>query len=140
MPTVGKDIDCWCILVFILVVYQFLLSLTCASTRTRAQQLRKFQAAAAFPITCGVFGNFADEVLEVVKIANHRRRMEGVHFISVHHILFGLLKSRVGDTIESILPDAAMNCFAGNPSKFPLYNVYMKSGDAARARGNYPVL
>ncbi|KAI8528730.1 hypothetical protein RHMOL_Rhmol12G0170000 [Rhododendron molle] len=65
--------------------------------------LQKFQEATTFPLTCGVFGNFADEVLEVVKIANHRRRMEGDRFIGVHHVLFGLSLSRVGATIQRIL-------------------------------------
>lgn len=71
----------------------------------------------------------------MVTIANHRRRMEGDRFIGVHHVLFGLSLSRVGDAIQRILPDAGMNCFDGNPSKFPLYDVYRKSGDAAWARG-----
>ncbi|KAF5937263.1 hypothetical protein HYC85_024769 [Camellia sinensis] len=96
----------------------------------------RFQEAVTFPLSCGVFGRFADEVIEVVQIADHERRMRDHRFINLKHILFGLSLSRVGETVQRILNDRPLNCLALKPVKVPIYIIYKLSGDVASVYGD----
>ncbi|CAL5357717.1 hypothetical protein CsSME_00047433 [Camellia sinensis var. sinensis] len=98
--------------------------------------LQRFQEAVTFPLSCGVFGHFADEVIEVVQIADHERRMRDHRFINLKHILFGLSLSRVGETVRRILNDRPLNCLALKPVKVPIYIIYKLSGDVASVYGD----
>ncbi|XP_028080821.1 uncharacterized protein LOC114282377 isoform X3 [Camellia sinensis] len=98
--------------------------------------LQRFQEAVTFPLSCGVFGRFADEVIEVVQIADHERRMRDHRFINLKHILFGLSLSRVGETVRRILNDRPLNCLALKPVKVPIYIIYKLSGDVASVYGD----
>ncbi|XP_028080826.1 uncharacterized protein LOC114282377 isoform X6 [Camellia sinensis] len=99
-------------------------------------KLQRFQEAVTFPLSCGVFGRFADEVIEVVQIADHERRMRDHRFINLKHILFGLSLSRVGETVRRILNDRPLNCLALKPVKVPIYIIYKLSGDVASVYGD----
>ncbi|XP_028080820.1 uncharacterized protein LOC114282377 isoform X2 [Camellia sinensis] len=99
-------------------------------------ELKISAEAVTFPLSCGVFGRFADEVIEVVQIADHERRMRDHRFINLKHILFGLSLSRVGETVRRILNDRPLNCLALKPVKVPIYIIYKLSGDVASVYGD----
>ncbi|GMQ00278.1 hypothetical protein CsSME_00047433 [Camellia sinensis var. sinensis] len=99
-------------------------------------ELKISAEAVTFPLSCGVFGHFADEVIEVVQIADHERRMRDHRFINLKHILFGLSLSRVGETVRRILNDRPLNCLALKPVKVPIYIIYKLSGDVASVYGD----
>ncbi|KAF5936773.1 hypothetical protein HYC85_024279 [Camellia sinensis] len=134
------EIAWWCILMFPVncLSTSSLTSLTCARTCACAcaQQLQHFQEAISFPLSCGVFGHFADEVIEVVQIADHERRMWDHRFIILKHILFGLSLSRVGETVQRILNDRPLNCLALKLVKVPIYIIYKLSGDVKSVYGD----
>ncbi|KAI7991971.1 hypothetical protein LOK49_LG12G00433 [Camellia lanceoleosa] len=98
--------------------------------------LQRFQEAVTFPLSCGVFGLFADEVIEVIQTADHERRMRDHRFINLKHILFGLSLSRVGETVQRILNDRPLNSLALKPVKVPIYIIYKLSGDVASVYGD----
>ncbi|GMP99459.1 hypothetical protein CsSME_00046921 [Camellia sinensis var. sinensis] len=98
--------------------------------------LQRFQEAVTFPLSCGVFGLFADEVIEVIQTADHERRMQDHRFINLKHILFGLSLSRVGETVQRILNDRPLNSLALKPVKVPIYIIYKLSGDVASVYGD----
>ncbi|KAF5936776.1 hypothetical protein HYC85_024282 [Camellia sinensis] len=99
-------------------------------------ELKISAEAVTFPLSCGVFGHFADEVIEVVQIVDHERRMRDHRFINLKHILFGLSLSRVGETVQRILNDRPLNCLALKPVKVPIYIIYKLSGDVASVYGD----
>ncbi|CAL5353493.1 unnamed protein product [Camellia sinensis] len=78
----------------------------------KASALKDFEKAVIFPLSDVCFGPCTDELTEVIKIANHERRMQGERFISVKHILFGLSLSSVGECVGRILNDRGLNCLA----------------------------
>ncbi|XP_028100976.1 uncharacterized protein LOC114300298 isoform X2 [Camellia sinensis] len=81
----------------------------------KASALKDFEKAVIFPLSDVCFGPCTDELTEVIKIANHERRMQGERFISVKHILFGLSLSSVGECVGRILNDRGLNCLGGFP-------------------------
>ncbi|KAG5549895.1 hypothetical protein RHGRI_015011 [Rhododendron griersonianum] len=78
---------------------------------------------------------FGEEVIKVVLIADHERRIQGRRFISLKHIMFGLSLSRVGEAVQKILNDRGLNKFTEKPPKMPIYFIYMLSSEAARSLG-----
>ncbi|GMP99460.1 hypothetical protein CsSME_00046921 [Camellia sinensis var. sinensis] len=116
-PSVEIEIAWWCILMFPVncLSTSSISSLTCACAC--AQQLQRFQEAVTFPLSCGVFGLFADEVIEVIQTADHERRI-------------------VGETVQRILNDRPLNSLALKPVKVPIYIIYKLSGDVASVYGD----
>ncbi|CAL5427215.1 unnamed protein product [Camellia sinensis] len=103
----------------------------------KASALKDFEKAVIFPLSDVCFGPCTDELTEVIKIANHERRMQGERFISVKHILFGLSLSSVGECVERILNDRGLNCLGGFPLKLSSFSIYKLSRDAATVLGNW---
>ncbi|KAI8556315.1 hypothetical protein RHMOL_Rhmol05G0243200 [Rhododendron molle] len=101
---------------------------------THTQQFAHFRKAVTFPLSRDI-GKFGEEVIKVVLIADHERRMQGRRFISLKHIMFGLSLSRVGEAVQKILNDRGLNEFTEKPPKMPIYFIYMLSSEAARSLG-----
>ena len=115
------------------------LSVSLSRASTCTLQLCCGQEFATFPISCGtIFGHFANDVFEVVWMADYERRTQGHRFISVHHILFALSLSRVSDFVDRILGER-LYCLAKEPSKVPIYIVYKLAADEASSLGNLPL-
>ncbi|KAF7113542.1 hypothetical protein RHSIM_RhsimUnG0117200 [Rhododendron simsii] len=110
------------------------LSDICKHTCAHTQQFIHFQKAVTFPLSCDI-GKFGEEVIKVVLIADHERRIQGRRFISLKHIMFGLSLSRVGEAVQKILNDRGLNKFTEKPPKMPIYFIYMLSSEAARSLG-----
>lgn len=97
--------------------------------------LVEFQKAVTYPLACGEFGTFGEEVFKVVQIADHKRRIQGYRYISLKHIVFGLSLSRVGEAVQKILNDRGLNKLTEKPPKMPVYFIYMLSREAANSLG-----
>ncbi|KAF7129261.1 hypothetical protein RHSIM_Rhsim10G0029500 [Rhododendron simsii] len=88
----------------------------------------------SFPFkTCGYFGRFDAEVLDVIEVAYIQRRMQGHRFIGIEHFLFGLSLSRVGKPVQRFLDDKGLRLYVGKHSEveLPLYKIYDLSTKAA---------
>ncbi|XP_058214108.1 uncharacterized protein LOC131325720 isoform X2 [Rhododendron vialii] len=102
--------------------------------REKNSAFAHFQKAVTFPLSCDI-GKFGEEVIKVVLIADHERRIQGRRFISLKHIMFGLSLSRVGEAVQKILNDRGLNKFTEKSPKMPVYFIYMLSSEAARSLG-----
>ncbi|CAL5430113.1 unnamed protein product [Camellia sinensis] len=84
-------------------------------------ELHKSMKSATFPLRSGVFGNCMEEVIEVVGHADCERRSEGHRFISSHHLLLGLLRTRIGG---SVLKFVQLRQALEEPVRNPRYRIY----------------
>ncbi|KAL7211701.1 hypothetical protein ACSBR2_014538 [Camellia fascicularis] len=84
-------------------------------------ELHKSMKSATFPLWSGVFGNCTDEVIEVVGHADCERRSEGHRFITSHHLLLGLLRTRIGG---SVLKFVQLRQGLEEPVRNPRYCIY----------------
>ncbi|XP_028056850.1 uncharacterized protein LOC114260848 isoform X11 [Camellia sinensis] len=84
-------------------------------------ELHKSMKSATFPLRSGVFGNCTEEVIEVVGHADCERRSEGHRFISSHHLLLGLLRTRIGG---SVLKFVQLRQALEEPVRNPRYCIY----------------
>ncbi|XVF31283.1 hypothetical protein REPUB_Repub16aG0132500 [Reevesia pubescens] len=61
----------------------------------------------SFAVTDGVrdgrYGSFADEVIDLVNIADGRRRFQGHHYISNHHILWAVGLTGIKDLVDKLI-------------------------------------
>ncbi|XP_028056847.1 uncharacterized protein LOC114260848 isoform X8 [Camellia sinensis] len=87
----------------------------------RPLKLHKSMKSATFPLRSGVFGNCTEEVIEVVGHADCERRSEGHRFISSHHLLLGLLRTRIGG---SVLKFVQLRQALEEPVRNPRYCIY----------------
>ncbi|CAL5346117.1 hypothetical protein CsSME_00030370 [Camellia sinensis var. sinensis] len=87
----------------------------------KALELHKSMKSATFPLRSGVFGNCTEEVIEVVGHADCERRSEGHRFISSHHLLLGLLRTRIGG---SVLKFVQLRQALEEPVRNPRYRIY----------------
>ncbi|CAL5352552.1 unnamed protein product [Camellia sinensis] len=92
--------------------------------------------AVIFPLSDGRFGPFTDEFIEVIKIADHERRMQGDRFISVKHLLFGLSLSSVHRCVEMMLHGRMLDYVGQLASKLSSFSIYKLSRDAATILGD----
>ncbi|KAF5961868.1 hypothetical protein HYC85_003077 [Camellia sinensis] len=95
-----------------------------------------FQEAVIFPLSDGCFGPFTDEFIEVIKIADHERRMQGDRFISVKHLLFGLSLSSVRRCVEMMLHGRVLDYTGQLALKLSSFSIYKLSHDAATILGD----
>ncbi|GMP88350.1 hypothetical protein CsSME_00040378 [Camellia sinensis var. sinensis] len=102
----------------------------------KASALLYFQEAVIFPLSDGCFGPFTDEFIEVIKIADHERRMQGDRFISVKHLLFGLSLSSVRRCVEMMLHGRMLDYMGQLASKISSFSIYKLSRDAATILGD----
>ncbi|KAL7174018.1 hypothetical protein ACSBR2_033299 [Camellia fascicularis] len=102
----------------------------------KASALLYFQEAVIFPLSDGRFGPFTDEFIEVIKIADHERRMQGDRFISVKHLLFGLSLSSVRRCVEMMLHGRVLDYTGQLALKLSLFSIYKLSRDAATILGD----
>ncbi|CAL5426125.1 unnamed protein product [Camellia sinensis] len=105
-----------------------------AAMKTSA--LQYFQEAVIFPLSDGCFGPFTDEFIEVIKIADHERRMQGDRFISVKHLLFGLSLSSVRRCVEMMLHGRVLDYTGQLALKLSSFSIYKLSRDAATILGD----
>ncbi|GMP88347.1 hypothetical protein CsSME_00040376 [Camellia sinensis var. sinensis] len=101
----------------------------------KASALLYFQEAVIFPLSDGHCGPFTDEFIEVIKIADHERRMQGDCFISVKHLLFGLSLSSVHRCVEMMLHGRMLDYVGQLASKLSSFSIYKLSRDAATILG-----
>ncbi|XP_028097287.1 uncharacterized protein LOC114297121 isoform X2 [Camellia sinensis] len=99
-------------------------------------KLQYFQEAVIFPLSDGCFGPFTDEFIEVIKIADHERRMQGDRFISVKHLLFGLSLSSVRRCVEMMLHGRVLDYTGQLALKLSSFSIYKLSRDAATILGD----
>ncbi|CAL5426366.1 unnamed protein product [Camellia sinensis] len=99
-------------------------------------KLLYFQEAVIFPLSDGCFGPFTDEFIEVIKIADHERRMQGDRFISVKHLLFGLSLSSVRRCVEMMLHGRVLDYTGQLALKLSSFSIYKLSRDAATILGD----
>ncbi|XP_028125348.1 uncharacterized protein LOC114322277 isoform X2 [Camellia sinensis] len=102
----------------------------------KASALLYFQEAVIFPLSDGCFGPFTDEFIEVIKIADHERRMQGDRFISVKHLLFGLSLSSVRRCVEMMLHGRVLDYTGQLALKLSSFSIYKLSRDAATILGD----
>ncbi|THF99953.1 hypothetical protein TEA_016054 [Camellia sinensis var. sinensis] len=102
----------------------------------KASALQYFQEAVIFPLSDGCFGPFTDEFIEVIKIADHERRMQGDRFISVKHLLFGLSLSSVRRCVEMMLHGRVLDYTGQLALKLSSFSIYKLSRDAATILGD----
>ncbi|CAL5426263.1 unnamed protein product [Camellia sinensis] len=102
----------------------------------KASALLYFQEAVIFPLSDGCFGPFTDEFIEVIKIADHERRMQGDRFISVKHLLFGLSLSSVRRCVEMMLHGRMLDYMGQLALKISSFSIYKLSRDAATILGD----
>ncbi|XP_028125356.1 uncharacterized protein LOC114322278 isoform X2 [Camellia sinensis] len=103
------------------------------------EMLRNYEPlkeAVIFPLSDGRFGPFTDEFIEVIKIADHERRMQGDRFISVKHLLFGLSLSSVHRCVEMMLHGRMLDYVGQLASKLSSFSIYKLSRDAATILGD----
>ncbi|XP_028098513.1 uncharacterized protein LOC114298180 isoform X2 [Camellia sinensis] len=105
-----------------------------AAMKTSA--LLYFQEAVIFPLSDGCFGPFTDEFIEVIKIADHERRMQGDRFISVKHLLFGLSLSSVRRCVEMMFHGRVLDYTGQLALKLSSFSIYKLSHDAATILGD----
>ncbi|XP_028071516.1 uncharacterized protein LOC114273898 isoform X3 [Camellia sinensis] len=84
-------------------------------------ELHKSMKSATFPLRSGVFGNCTEEVIEVVGHADCARRSEGHRFIGSHHLLLGLLRTRIRG---SVLKFVQLRQALEEPARNPRYRIY----------------
>ncbi|CAL5346130.1 unnamed protein product [Camellia sinensis] len=84
-------------------------------------ELHKSMKSATFPLRSGVFGNCTEEVIEVVGHADCARRSEGHRFIGSHHLLLGLLRTRIR---RSVLKFVQLRQALEEPVRNPRYRIY----------------
>ncbi|KAF5944928.1 hypothetical protein HYC85_019005 [Camellia sinensis] len=84
-------------------------------------ELHKSMKSATFPLRSGVFGNCTEEVIEVVGHADCERRSEGHRFIGSHHLLLGLVRTRIGG---SVLKFVQLRQALEEPVRNPRYYIY----------------
>ncbi|XP_028089317.1 uncharacterized protein LOC114289750 isoform X2 [Camellia sinensis] len=87
----------------------------------RPLKLHKSMKSATFPLRSGVFGNCTEEVIEVVGHADCARRSEGHRFIGSHHLLLGLLRTRIRG---SVLKFVQLRQALEEPARNPRYRIY----------------
>ncbi|KAL7202328.1 hypothetical protein ACSBR1_033903 [Camellia fascicularis] len=97
----------------------------------KASALLYFQEAVIFPSSDGCFGPFTDEFIEVIKIADHERTMQGDRFISVKHLLFGLSLC-----VEMMLHGRMLDYMGQLASTLSSFSIYKLSCDAATILGD----
>lgn len=85
--------------------------------------------SATFPLRSGVFGIFTEEVIEVVEHADCERRLERHRFVGTHHLLLGLLRTRIW---ESVLMFVQLGHGTKEPSKYPASYIYAVARNVAR--------
>ncbi|KAH7839188.1 hypothetical protein Vadar_000899 [Vaccinium darrowii] len=95
-------------------------------------ELRKSMESATFPVLSGIFGTFTEEVIEVVKHADCERRLERHRFIGTHHLLLGLLCTRIWD---SVLVFVQLGHGTKEPSKYPASYIYAVARNVAHLSG-----
>ncbi|CAL5346124.1 unnamed protein product [Camellia sinensis] len=84
-------------------------------------ELHKSMKSATFPLRSSVFGNCTEEVIEVVGHADCARRSEGHRFIGSHHLLLGLLRTRIR---RSVLKFVQLRQALEEPVRNPRYRIY----------------
>ncbi|KAH7840452.1 hypothetical protein Vadar_017182 [Vaccinium darrowii] len=95
-------------------------------------KLRKSMESATFPLLSGVIGTFTEEVIEVVEHADCERRLERHRFIGTHHLLLGLLRTRIWD---SVLVFVQLGHGTKKPSKYPASYIYVVARNVAHLSG-----
>ncbi|KAH7840990.1 hypothetical protein Vadar_024243 [Vaccinium darrowii] len=95
-------------------------------------ELRKSMESATLPLLSGVFGTFTEEVIEVVEHADCERRLERHRFIGTHHLLLGLLFTRIWD---SVLMFVQLGHGTKKPSKHSASYIYAVARNVAHLSG-----
>ncbi|KAH7840591.1 hypothetical protein Vadar_018943 [Vaccinium darrowii] len=95
-------------------------------------ELRKSMESATFPLLSGVFGTFTEEVIEVVEHADCERRLERHRFVGTHHLLLGLLRTRIRD---SVLVFVQLGHGTKEPSNYPASYIYAVARNVACLSG-----
>ncbi|XP_058181602.1 uncharacterized protein LOC131300004 isoform X2 [Rhododendron vialii] len=95
-------------------------------------ELGKSMKSATSPLRSSVFGTFTEEVIEVVEHADCERRVEGHRFIGTHHLLLGLVRTRIR---QSVLMFAQLGHGCKEPTRYPASYIYRVARNIARCSG-----
>ncbi|KAG5533484.1 hypothetical protein RHGRI_027605 [Rhododendron griersonianum] len=66
----------------------------------RLVELRESMCSVVFPLLFGAFGDCTGDVFDVVMHADCERRWEGKKIIGTRHLLLGLLRSRIAESVR----------------------------------------
>ncbi|KAH7858675.1 hypothetical protein Vadar_026556 [Vaccinium darrowii] len=134
-----RDIDVSRLEVFTLVSPNRLKWLLCDILDTmnfliewRILELCNSICSAIFPLLFGAFGDWAQEVIDVVEHADCERRWEGDNFIRNRHLLLGLLSSRISESVQEF---GRFRDDRKESSMRHVYEIYMVTEDVARMFG-----
>ncbi|KAI8566183.1 hypothetical protein RHMOL_Rhmol02G0020300 [Rhododendron molle] len=99
----------------------------------RTHELCYSRVEAMFPYLFGAFGACTEDVSDVVEHADCERRWEGENFIGTRHLLLGLLRTTIAESVQKF-------GFIRDDSKEPsrhhvLYDTYKAAEDVAKVYG-----
>lgn len=135
-----RDIDVSCLEVFTFISPNRLrwLLLNILDTVNFLREWRTLElcnsiCSAIFPLLFGAFGDWAQEVIDVVEHADCERRWEGDSFIRNRHLLLGLLSSRIAESVQEF---GRFGDDGNESSMRHVYETYMVTEDVARMFGD----
>ncbi|XP_022719765.1 uncharacterized protein LOC111277623 [Durio zibethinus] len=102
----------------------------------RYDSVRLLYVGVTHALMFGPFGSFADEVIDLVKIAEARRRYEGHRYISRHHILWAVGLTGVKGFVEKLINGLGLQNLVEEPAAYPPYNIYMSARTIANILGD----
>ncbi|XVF79354.1 hypothetical protein PTKIN_Ptkin14bG0215100 [Pterospermum kingtungense] len=92
---------------------------------------------ASYGLRAQTFGSFAKEVIELVEIADLRRRYLSHHFISKHQILWAVSLTEFKDLVDILVKDIGLKDVVEKPATHPPYNIYITARTIADIHGDY---
>ncbi|KAG9140724.1 hypothetical protein Leryth_006904 [Lithospermum erythrorhizon] len=111
------------------IVTEIIEGITC-HVSFKKDLLLNTEERALFPLICGIFLPCERDVIEVVKIANHERRMQNHRFISLGHILCGLSMTKYARDVKKIFS----NYDVQERAEFPIYRIYQRADMIAQKK------
>ncbi|XVF41971.1 hypothetical protein PTKIN_Ptkin01aG0323000 [Pterospermum kingtungense] len=79
---------------------------------------------------------FAEEVYDLVKIADGLRRNQDHRFINTHHILWAIRLTGLKDLVDELVKSVGLRNVVEEPAKCPSYFVYKTAQATAEYHGN----
>ncbi|XVF59456.1 hypothetical protein PTKIN_Ptkin07bG0277600 [Pterospermum kingtungense] len=83
----------------------------------------------------GKLGSFANEVFELVDIAEIRRRFLSHRFISKYHILWAVRLTEFKDFVDRLVEDIGLRVWVEKPATCPPYSIYILARATADIHG-----
>ncbi|XVF06126.1 hypothetical protein REPUB_Repub06bG0020800 [Reevesia pubescens] len=106
------------------------------TSRCRCISFKDVSFIATYTLRYGPFGSFSYDVIDLIKIAEGRRRYEGHRYINKHHILWAVRLTEVKDFVGKLINGIGLQNFIEEPATYPPYNIYMAARSIANIFGD----